>query len=284
MKPFLAGLAWLVVAVALRADPAVALRQAVDDLFKAGNYSWRESRSHDINGRSTIEPYAFGRTVIDGYTIATVYSPSVTGFVNLLPFSAKNVRAIFLGSRTAFELESGWRRYEEMTPDELQELYSLPRPLPPLPDNRVRIYNHASLHEALRVLLPFTTSLREEDGAIVGILGLSNQEALQFDAFMRWGMPPRMIPMPETRISPLPDSLPHIRQIGAAFKVWLVDGKLSKVEFAFAVGVLGRGRDGKSQEYHQTRVYTFELQEVGTTHVDVTPEMRALFNDTTVTR
>jgi hypothetical protein len=287
MKMFVVASACLGLAVGLRADPAAALQQAVDAFLRAGSYSWRESRTRDFNGRITSLPYAFGRTVVDGFTIATVFSPSLDGFSGYPTSKARNVRAIFLGQRTAFELATGWRRYEEMTPEELQELFGLSHPLPPrspLPNSPLRTYNHTSLHDALRVLLPFTTSIGEEDGAIVGTLGSSKLDAQRFEAFMRSGQVP---PMPQTwgmQIWPLRDPAPLIKQATASFKAWVVDGKLSKIEFAFAVDSTMFDRINEPRKIITMTVYSIELQEVGTTQVNITPEMRALFNDATVVR
>jgi hypothetical protein len=171
-----------------------------------------------------------------------------------------------------------------MTPEELQELFGLSRPPSSLPNNWVRTYKHTSLHDALRVLLPFTTSIREEDGAIVGTLGLSKLDAQQFDQFMRSGQIPRMPQTWGMQGWPMRDLLPHIKQATATFKVWLVDGKLSKVEFEFAMESMGPARINVEQQIQSMRIYSIALQEVGTTQVNITPEMRALFNDATVVR
>lgn len=254
---------WLAVVNALSAQPAQALRVAGEQLFSAGSYSWRESRQNNFNDRKSAKPYGFGRTVIDGFTIATIIEPH-------------NMRAVFHGPRTAFETRAGWRRTIDFTNDEIMEVFNLPASALERSSTaaRYRNYTHAMFHEILRLLFQDATNIREEDGAIVG--NIANRD---FELYVSSGIPPR------TRVSPFglnratPPRFPPGMTGGASFRVWLVEGKISKCMLDFSMaGTLTQGAYA-GKEFASQRVFTYEILEIGTTRVDIGPEIAAVFND-----
>ncbi|MEO5960865.1 MAG: hypothetical protein ABIZ49_01435, partial [Opitutaceae bacterium] len=253
------------------AQPVEALRGALDHLFASGNYGWRETRQTEVNGRSSITPFGIGRTEIDRVTLATIYMP-------------QNIRAAFVGPRTAFKLEDGWKRAEDLTDDDIVKIFGL-RISPTMPAERAarmmdskRKYKHAIFHDVLRLLLKTASDLREEDGVIVG-------SALGFELqmFVESGEPPRTRPQPSLfGISlPTPPRRPPRAMPGQTitFRAWLTDGKFSK----FSIQFLHKGavRDGSraGEEFSIQFIYTVELTDIGTSKFEVAPEIAALFND-----
>jgi hypothetical protein len=250
-----------------------ALRKAVDALWKAGSYSWRESRDFRFNDRGAgATPYGFGRTTIGGYTVATVYL-------------RENRRAVFLGLMTAFETPEGWRRFDEMSDVELQWLYGRERPLPPLPrPDMKRQFQHTAVHDVLRLLLQLATNVREENGEIVGEL-MPGSDGEGFWDYIRNGreLPQfsgiRRNPLTGVVIQ-LPGPPSRYREFDGRFTVRLDEGAISRLTIAFTATSSARTGANAGSERHQREVFTVDVQEIGTSKVDIAPEVMALFAGT----
>jgi hypothetical protein len=75
-----------------------------------------------------------------------------------------------------------------------------------------------------------------------------------------------------------------VKEESGIFHLWLADGKISKCAIDFSrSGVMSRG-EYAGKEFSTQRVYIYEITEIGTTSVDITPELAVAFNDVTVAR
>lgn len=261
MKLWRSALGMLLVAGvtgSLSAQPEKALREAVDQLLGAGNYSWGLGREGSIDGRKIgragLRLTHTGETVIGGFTAMKM----------------QRLRVVFDESEIAYALKGGWRHADDLTESDRKELREFWNSVvPPSRGRGARQPRPALPHELLPLLLREVHDVRQEHAAIVGDLSGVFGNLFELEQYLRTGILPAA-GRGRSRDSGSSGS-------GAKIVVYLDRGAITEfsVEFS-ATRTVANGPDQGSQ---QTMVNTLvvKLTKIGETQVEIDPEALALF-------
>jgi hypothetical protein len=246
---------------AAHGQPAQVLKDAMVELVVAGNYTWEQFHETDINGRRLAEK-SWGKTVVDGYTVATIAG---------LP-------AIFSGNDSVVELKSGWRHLHDLNADEfLQVRRALGVDRLGTNFEAARKFEYAPIHDLLRAVAAAAFEVWQQDGVIKG------EVPYEFDRHLSTGTLPSGTPLrsvlglPRRAAGSGGAARGSTSQPNGALSVWIKDGNIAKVSVEFARTLTSQSGPRKGEHMAVTRTYVFEISKVGRTVLDVPPEAKALF-------
>lgn len=243
------------VARAASASPAEELREAVDRLISAGNYTWEEKTQEIPDGGRLPRPRvtARGETIIDGFTRAQI----------------RRAAAVLWKEEAAYAVAGGWRHRHDLSTresNELREKGVSARHVHPLP------------HEALTVLWAGTRDVRKEPNGWGGEIVASLLHPEDLEGYLKSGKPIPTPPTTQNRLGlPVPvksagtrPTAPRIRpDLRARYFVYATAGVIERLEVEFLHPSAASGPGPWK--------YIVEFSAVGRTKVDVPPEARALF-------
>jgi hypothetical protein len=240
------------------AQPEKMLREAMDRLWAAGNYSWEKASEASVDGRK-LGPLRrsaseAGETNIGGFTVAVSHGK----------------RMIFTDKEIAWLLKSGWRHADDLTDADLRELAGL-RPEANVPRARLgdRRTHPGLPHELLRGLLGEVRGTRQQGAAIVCDLGSLFGDPFALEGYMaHGGLSPTALD--RRRYAGLSDAKTEL-------VVWLDGGNIA--EFAVDFHTTRLVANGPDQGNKQAMVNSVvvKLFKIGTTKVEIDPEALALF-------
>jgi hypothetical protein len=232
------------VGASLAADPEEELRDAVDRLWAAGNYSWEQGHDTSSDGRKTLPSRTFNRGANDA------------GQTNIGGFTATKTRRhqfVFNENEIAILFDGRWRHVDDLTLSDREKLAGY-RP-GAVGERNIPTYSsiRALPHEVLRALLGSAKNFRKEGPAIVADLGSPFNDQLHFIGYLGNR---KKDPLPFRRGAPLVGGK-------AELVVWLDRG----ITTEFTV------------EFNSTLPNWFfvKLAKIGTTKVEIDPEAEALF-------
>jgi hypothetical protein len=265
--------AWRVLAVTLlavsavgrvRAQPELEVRTAFRRLLEAGTYSWDDSRERHSepstsNRTNRASPTGTGETEIDGYTTAVIWRRHV----------------VLKGTQAALKVSYGWRHANDLTDDEVAEfsqpfgasLAGVDRP--PLPRERqaaeaerAHRYTHSVPHEVLGLLLQNVANFRTAGDAVAADLILTEEKLSRLEMYLSNGV------LPPARL------VRNDRPLASGKRATLSVKFNASGITEFSVVIVKPAGPGQI-----VQTYTTHLFKVGTTTVDVAPEVKALFLD-----
>jgi hypothetical protein len=255
----------LAVVQRMTADEAAArsLADALEQLNRAGNYSWRDWKYAvpKPNEKPVLKDSAEGRTVISatrGYTFAKLAELG-------------SVQVAFLERAAAFETEAGWRRAGRMKAEEVDAFFPQ---FVPLLSSRSRMGWVASIrripvHRLLQAATSHAMSVRWEKNNVAIDLG----PAISADIFNAAQSRPAGV---DSAFSAFRGDDPE-RTVAAICRVTITDRKLSRVTFDFDPDKM---TDGSRETLRGLpTIIVTDIFDIGATQVVVPPELAALFRD-----
>lgn len=240
------------------AQPEKALREAVDQLLGAGNYSWGIGREGSLDGKKIgrvgLVLTNTGETVIGGFTAMKM----------------QRLRVVFDESEIAYALKAGWRHADDLTDSDRKELREFWNSVvPTLRGKGARPPMPALPHELLRLLLLEVHDVRQEHAAIVGDLSGVFGNMVELEQYLRTGILPAAL-RDRSRGSSTSGS-------GAKIVVYLDRGTIT--DFSVEFSTTRTVANGPDQGSQQTMVNTLvvKLTKIRETKVEIDPEALALF-------
>lgn len=243
--------------------PEQLLRAAVDQLLGAGNYSWEEKRTIELDpgGRPARgTSLRSGETSIGGYTAAI----------------SQRRRLVFLGRKAAYQVKTGWRHCDDLTEEEIRELWPYGGTNAPI-DLRARDYTRPLAHELLQLFLQMGRNIRKDGAVITGDLGTTSAEYFALERHVAFGLPlsdraaSSILGLPRPKAATRPVVRGAGRGMSATFLVWLDGSELTELAVEFKLST------ATSEPRVSTSIYSTKLTKVGATTLEVEPEAKALF-------
>jgi hypothetical protein len=268
MKSLLFACVGLVVSGALsvlHAQPEQDLRDALNRLRQAGNYTWQDTNeTNSINAakRFKMAPRAEGETVVDGFTIGGV----------------RGLRFVQHGRESAFALARGWVHFKDITDTDVSEPKRSTGPT--FPVAWARSYVHPLAHEILETLLGAGENFRKESGAIVADVAPTLLEPEMLVRYLRTGVLPATgarrsifgLPVPRP-----PARSPQPAWLTGTFRVSLDRGTVTEIEVEFTRRAPPGSKAANEGHAGFNETFRVEILKVGTTTVSIPPEAKALF-------
>jgi hypothetical protein len=281
----------------VRAQPELAVRAAVSDLLEKRNYSWTESQAtfaapSERNRRN--RPTGAGETIIGSYTTTTL----------------RGRPAVLFGSETVVKLSGGWtlRRLlteadvEELRRSSLMEQSDAPRNAldnsveqpPPRARwskavvERDKDYAQALPHEVLGYLLQTATNFRDTGAMVAADVAVTHEAIQRLESYLLTGKFPSVVSVRgvlagvSRASAPLSQPLPE--EARAILYVTLAAGAIEEFSVEYTRGGTGLPSRLPTERRSVTTVFILKLSKIGTTNVDVAPEVKALFRDVASTR
>lgn len=259
-----------------RAQPEADLREAIDSLLTAGNYTWEEKRdlyrgSALSTGPGARRPiFGTGETAVDGFTVARIQRRNI----------------VFHGAEAAMELSAGWRHANDLDAEDLRELGFF-RAGTAQSDRRARSYTRPFAHEILQIILRYGIKLQKQGPAIIGEIDGRRVSLSVLENHLRSGSPlvqTRAATMmgvpipgaPPVEVSPRGSPWPKNDE-NAEFVVWLDRKDVTEVTIEFVRMAVFVNEPVPKAAEPTRRVYTTKISKIGTTDVKVDPLARALF-------
>lgn len=268
-------LGWLALlpAASLCAQPQYDLQAAVEQLWKAGNYSWDERSSFDSGAgdrpASVPRPTGTGQTEIGGFTVAAIQTRQV----------------VFHGGEAAFKVNEVWRRADDLTDSEIADLRFITWGTGRGRD-RARAYIRSLPHEIFQTILQYGVNVRKEGTAILGDLDDSQISTRDLEELVFRGTPPASAAKQSRGILGVATGILG-RRSGArppprsgeqvAFIVYLSRGKITEFAIEFLRPYVIGGGEKAGEMSAAARKYTFKLWDIGRTKVEIDPFARELF-------
>ena len=240
----------------MEAGPTDSAVLAAMKLGDQPNYSWtsavvRDSRSYTIEGKTLVGSYT--QVTVPSSLALPESNPALRGRVGR-GSSDSEVVAIFKGDeKHVVETSEGW-----LTPAEFSTLPPAPR----TGSGRVRglvtalplTFAISQPHEDIGIIIGSSTDLRVDDGGIVS--GRLSETAARL----------LLLPPGQENVAP--------QQAAGSFKFWISGGLLTRYEIQVS-GIVSVEMGGSRRLVKTTQTVSTEIKDVGTTKLNVPPEIKA---------
>jgi hypothetical protein len=250
------GIVGTLSSVLLHAQPEFELRDAVEELMKAGNYAWEHRAQYGVV--KVRAPRATGETTIGEFTTAQIGTR----------------KAVMFDHEIAFAVKGRWRHGNDLTAEDLTALR--------VSEKAARYVNHVHPlpHELLALVLPAARNVEKQAGVLSAEIDPAVLDALALTQYLtRASLPSAKgrsiigFPVPPRR-SPVP---PTTRNMGMSMLfVWVDKGLPTRI--TVEIQLSNPPRESVETDA-RTTTHEFKILEAGTTHPFVPAEAKALFLD-----